>query len=113
MALPHAAARSGADPTVRIAPTVMLNRVREPIEEAGIGSAHSPSLKLAIDAPPENGHANADLIAMLADLFGLQKRDANLAAGASRRRKLAHVADDPERRPLRVEEGPPQWLKRG
>jgi uncharacterized protein (TIGR00251 family) len=109
MALPYSAARSGVNLAVRIAPKAAASRVLGLVEEAGGGSA----LKLAIHAPPENGKANADLIALLADLFDLPKRDVSLAAGASNRRKLVHIAGDPARLLPRIEEGLLPWLKRG
>jgi len=109
MALPYSAAWSGVNLAVRITPKAAASRVIGLGDEAGGGSA----LKLAIHAPPENGKANADLIALLADLFDLPKRDVSLAAGASSRRKLVHIAGDSARLLPRIEEGLRPWLKRG
>jgi uncharacterized protein (TIGR00251 family) len=109
MALPFSAARSGVNLAVRITPKAAVSRVLGIIEEAGGGKA----LKLAIHAPPEDGRANADLIALLAGLFDLPKRDVSLAAGASSRRKLVHIAGDSARLLPRIEEGLRPWLKQG
>ena len=109
MALPFSAARSGVNLAVRVTPKAAVSRVLGLAEEAGGGSA----LKLAIHAPPEAGRANADLIALLADLFRLPKRDLSLAAGASGRRKLVHIAGDPALLLPRIAEGLRPWLKRG
>jgi len=109
MALPFSAARSGVNLAVRVTPKAASSRVLGLVEESSGGV----SLKLAIHAPPEDGKANADLIALLSGLFNLPKRDLSLASGASGRRKLVHIAGDPARLLPRITEGLRPWLKRG
>lgn len=44
-------------------------------------------LKLAVAAPPEDGRANDELTALLAQLFGLKARAVELVSGATSRQK--------------------------
>ena len=54
-------------------------------------------LKVAVTAAPEDGKANDAVIALLAKRWKLPKRDLSIATGATSRRKLLHVAGDPDR----------------
>ncbi|MCH8967050.1 MAG: DUF167 domain-containing protein [Planctomycetes bacterium] len=59
--------------------------------------------KLGIAAPPEKGKANKALIAFLADLVGVHKRDVTVVAGLSSSIKtirIEHVTVDAVRRAL-------------
>ena len=71
---------------------------------AGIyGEGDSAQLKIAIHAPPIEGRANHALIAFLADLFSLVRRDVMLVSGETNRSKvvlLRGVALDRARRVL-------------
>jgi uncharacterized protein (TIGR00251 family) len=49
---------------------------------------HDGRLKVALDAPPVDGAANAALIALFARLLGLARRDVRLVRGETSRQKL-------------------------
>ena len=50
-----------------------------------------PALKVAVNAPPEDGKANAAVIALLAETFGVAKAAISVVAGATDRRKLVEI----------------------
>lgn len=52
---------------------------------------HGDALKVAIQAPPVEGKANAYLIQYLAEVFGVAKRDVLLHSGHSSRRKRIKI----------------------
>ncbi|WP_373047943.1 DUF167 domain-containing protein [Vulgatibacter sp.] len=52
---------------------------------------HGDRLKLQIAAPPVDGEANDAVIAFLAATFSVPKRDVELVAGATARRKTVLV----------------------
>jgi uncharacterized protein (TIGR00251 family) len=91
---PATATRAGVRLWVRVAPKASRSRV--------LGLADG-ALKVAVAAPPEDGKANAALVATLAEALGVPRRDVVLAAGAASRRKLVDVAGDPARLLARVE----------
>jgi uncharacterized protein (TIGR00251 family) len=49
------------------------------------------ALKLAVGAPPEDGKANAAVIALLAGALGVAKSAISVVAGATDRRKLVEI----------------------
>lgn len=106
MSFPFSAGRDGVNLAVRVAPRSARDRILGLTPEAGGGVA----LKLAIHAPPEDGRANAALLRLLAGHFGLRKGDLSLAAGASGRRKLVHIAGDPAAIGAALERGLKPWL---
>jgi hypothetical protein len=56
---------------------------------AGIyGEGVSEQLKIAVHAPPVEGRANDALIAFLADLFSIPRRDVALLSGETNRSKV-------------------------
>ena len=55
------------------------------------------ALKLAVNAPPEDGKANAAVVALLADQLGVAKAAVSVVAGATDRRKLVEIRGEPER----------------
>ncbi len=55
------------------------------------------ALKVAVTAPPEDGKANAAVIALLAKAWGLPKSAFAVVAGAADRRKIIHLRGDPAR----------------
>jgi len=109
MALPFSSGRTGVNLAVRVAPQAARDRVLGLAPEAGGGVA----LKLAVHAPPEDGQANAALLRLLAAHFGLRKSDLSLAAGASGRRKLVHIAGDPAAIGAALKRGLKPWLTPG
>jgi len=52
-------------------------------------------LAVKLAAAPSDGAANAALIALLAKLLQVSKRDVVLASGAASRLKRLHIAGDP------------------
>lgn len=48
---------------------------------------HDGALKIAVAAPPVEGAANVELTDFLADLFGIPRRQVELAKGETGRRK--------------------------
>jgi len=78
---------------LRVQPRARRNRVDGLVAEVDGGVA----LKVAVTAPPEDGKANAAVIALLADTWGLPKSAFTVVAGAADRRKIIHLQGDPAR----------------
>ncbi len=53
--------------------------------------ADGPLLAIAVNAPPEDGKANAAVIDILAKALGLPKSAITLAQGAKSRQKTLHI----------------------
>jgi uncharacterized protein (TIGR00251 family) len=51
-------------------------------------------LKLSVGAPPEDGKANAAVIALLAETLGVAKSAISVVSGATDRRKLVEIRGD-------------------
>lgn len=84
--------KDGVVLTVRAAPKASRNAV--------VGTMPTPegsALKVAVTAPADQGKANAALIAVLAEAFGVAKRDITFISGESDRRKVLHIAGNPAR----------------
>ncbi|HEY6980477.1 DUF167 domain-containing protein [Reyranella sp.] len=64
-------------------------------------------LKAAVTAPPENGKANAALVALLTESWRLPKSSFAVIKGATSRDKTVSVAGDPQMLVGRIEE----WVK--
>jgi uncharacterized protein (TIGR00251 family) len=65
--------------------------------EAVVGWTPDPdgvALKLAVGAPPEDGKANAAVIALLAETLGVAKSAISVVSGATDRRKLVEIRGD-------------------
>ncbi|MBL8473861.1 MAG: YggU family protein [Rhodocyclaceae bacterium] len=62
-----------------------------------LAGTHGDALKIRLAAPPLDGRANAALIAFLAQILGLPRRDVELVSGSSARAKRVRVAVAPER----------------
>ena len=75
---------------VRLTPRARVRRIEGVVRDAD----GRPALKVAVDAPPVDGKANAALIALVASSLGVAKSAVSLAAGASGRRKLLMVEGD-------------------
>lgn len=50
------------------------------------------ALKIAVSAPPEGGRANAQVIKLLAELFGRRRAEVEIRGGAARPAKRIFVA---------------------
>ncbi len=56
-----------------------------------------PVLKAYVTTPPEDGKANAALLALVADWLGVPKSSVSLASGQKSRLKSVAVEGDPEK----------------
>jgi uncharacterized protein (TIGR00251 family) len=61
------------------------------------GVTDDGALRVRLTAPPVEGAANAALVAYLADLFELPKRDVTIVRGAQSREKMVAVSAPPAR----------------
>jgi uncharacterized protein (TIGR00251 family) len=77
--LPHRKTREGILIKVRVQPRSSRNEV------AGL---QGDALKVRVTAPPVEGEANARLIELLADEFGLRRSDIEIVKGSSSRTKV-------------------------
>jgi uncharacterized protein (TIGR00251 family) len=77
--LPHRKTREGILIKVRVQPRSSRNEV------AGL---QGDALKVRVTAPPVEGEANARLIELLADQFGLRRSDIEIVKGSSSRNKV-------------------------
>jgi hypothetical protein len=107
MVSPFARAVDGVRLQVRLAPKASAERILGLADEPDGGVA----LKIAVTAAPEAGKANDALLAFLARLLRVPKRDLTLARGAADRRKLVHVAGDPGLLAQRIEEALGPWSR--
>ena len=78
---------------LRVQPRARRNQVGGLAAEADGGAA----LKVAVTAAPEDGKANAAVIALLADAWDVPKSSLTVVAGATDRRKTIHLQGDPRR----------------
>jgi uncharacterized protein (TIGR00251 family) len=99
---PFVRAAEGVRVLVRLSPGSSAARVQGLIERPDGRS----DLKVAVTAPPERGRANAELIAFLAEAWGVPRRSLSLVAGAADRRKTLFLAGDPALLQQRLE----AWL---
>ena len=58
-----------------------------------LAGLHGEALKIRLAAPPVDGKANAELIALIADHFGCRKQDVAIKTGASARIKRVTLPD--------------------
>ena len=75
---------------MRLTPRASADRLGGVRTEADGGVA----LKAAVTAPPENGRANAALVALLAKAWRVPKSTIHVVAGAADRRKTLLVEGD-------------------
>ena len=69
--------------SVKVVPRASRNEI------AGVAGE---ALRLRLTAPPVEGAANAALLAFLAEVLGVPKRDVRLVSGQTARRKVVAVA---------------------
>ncbi len=105
--LPFAAARDGVRLAVRVTPKASVDG----ITGVALDADGEAALKVSVNAPPEDGKANAALIKILARQFRLRQSDFAVVLGATQRRKLVHIAGDPATLLAAIEEGLRPWLK--
>lgn len=58
---------------------------------AKLGPRHDGRIKISVTAPPVDGEANAAVIELIAKSLGVARRDVEVIAGASSRRKTIRV----------------------
>jgi uncharacterized protein len=90
---PFSAVANGVRTRLRVQPRARRNRVDGLVAEADGGVA----LKVAVTEAPEDGKANAAVIALLAKAWGHPKSAFAVVAGAADRRKIIHLQGDPAR----------------
>ncbi|MFQ5954627.1 MAG: DUF167 domain-containing protein [Kiloniellales bacterium] len=91
-ASPFTVATDGVRVAVRVAPGTAHNRIGGVSRGAEGGSA----LKVSVTAAPVGGKANAALIKLLSKTWRVPKGAITIAAGAGSRRKVVHVAGNPQ-----------------
>lgn len=77
---------------LKVAPKAKRSAIGGLIDAAGdAASAGEKALKVAVTAAPEDGKANAAVIALLAKEFGVAKSAISVVAGATDRRKIVEI----------------------
>lgn len=71
-------------------------RVTPRASRASFGPDGPDRFAARVAAPPVDGAANAAVIALVAERFGVGRRSVTLVAGEGARLKRLHVAGDPE-----------------
>ncbi len=66
-------------------------RVQPGARRPGVTGTWNGRLKLAVAAPAQDGRANADLVRLVAELFGLRPADVVLLGGAGVRQKVLRL----------------------
>jgi uncharacterized protein (TIGR00251 family) len=79
---------------------------RDAVERWERGADGREYLKVRVTAPPEDGKANAQLVALLAETLDLAKSDVAIVAGATARLKTISIPA-PARARLEAVGGPP------
>lgn len=87
---PYAVTAAGLSLSLRVTPKARRNRIEGVVDEADGGTA----LKVAVTAVPEDGKANAAVIALLAKEWRLAKSAFTVARGAGNRRKTVAIEGD-------------------
>jgi len=90
---PFSAGADGVRIRLRVQPRARRNRVDGLVADADGGVA----LKVAVTEAPEDGKANAAVIALLAKAWGHPKSALTVVAGAADRHKIIHLQGDPAR----------------
>lgn len=77
--------------TARDAGVRFAVHVQPRAKKPGIDGTHGDALRVRVQAPPVDGAANDDVIAVIADALGVPRRAVRIAAGLSARQKLVDV----------------------
>jgi len=77
-------------------------RVQPRASDSRVAGVHGDALKVRLTAPPVDGAANAALVELLADTFGIAERSITIVAGASSRTKVVELAGVTEERVRRL-----------
>ncbi len=90
--MPFRATEDGVAVALRVTPKASANRIGGIAEDADGASV----VAVAVTAAPEGGKANAALIRLLARAWKVPKTSLSVASGAGSRRKVLHIAGDPQ-----------------
>jgi uncharacterized protein len=101
-ASPFAAHADGVRVRVKVLP-----RARRDAVDGIVEGRDGPALRVWVTAPPDEGKANAAVIALLARAWRVPKSAIALVQGTTSRQKLIHVTADPTQFMAKLE----QWLK--
>jgi uncharacterized protein (TIGR00251 family) len=71
--------------------TLLSVRAQPGARRRGVLGTWNGHLKLGVRAPPEDGRANAELCALVAELVGLRPSAVSLLRGAASRQKVLRV----------------------
>jgi hypothetical protein len=74
-----------------LANTVIEVRVIPRASKSGIAGVRDGALLVRLNAPPVDGAANAELIEVLSDAFGVPKRAVSIVSGERSRQKRVRV----------------------
>lgn len=79
-----------------IAPTddgvVIKVRVTPRASRSGLDGVHAGALRVRLNAPPVDGAANDELVAVMADAFSVPKRAVSIVSGQSSRAKRVRLS---------------------
>jgi uncharacterized protein (TIGR00251 family) len=89
--VPYAVVPGGVRVFVRLQPKARRERIEGVVTEADGRVA----VKVAVTAPPEDGKANAALVALLGKSWRLPKSAIEIVGGATERRKTLLLRGDP------------------
>ena len=84
--------RSGLSVTIRLSPRARSDRLLGIVATAEGGRA----VKASVTAPAQDGQAHEALLQLLARTWRLPRRDLSIVVGAASRKKIVHVAGDPD-----------------
>lgn len=59
-----------------------------------VGGSHGDALRVSVTTPPVAGKANAACVQVLAQAFGVERRDVEIRSGARGRRKRVRVCGE-------------------
>jgi uncharacterized protein len=79
---------------VKVQPKARHEGVAGVMADGGKPDSWGSALKLSVGAPPEDGKANAAVIALLAESLGVAKSAISVVGGATNRRKLVEIRGD-------------------
>ena len=90
MSLPYARTPNGLTLHLRVTPKAGIDRI-EGVEQRDDGSA---ALRVRVKAVPDKGKANAAVIVLLSEAFGLPKSSVRITAGQTARLKTVSIEGD-------------------
>lgn len=74
--------------------TILQIKVRPGARTSALELQDDGSFVASLKAPPVDGKANAELVALVARRFGVARAAVTIKTGAGARRKLVVIADD-------------------